>query len=85
MGLRQFSDEMRRIFVYNQTICNERRWIMKHELTLQEKLRDLRDERKLKLTELSEQTGIPASTLQRMESDEDIRIGYQDVRDLAKF
>ena len=58
---------------------------MKCELTLQEKLRDLRDEHKLKLTELADKTGIPVSTLQRMESDEDIRIGYQDVRDLAKF
>jgi transcriptional regulator with XRE-family HTH domain len=59
-------------------------WV-KFELTLQEKLRDLRDERKLKLAELSEKTGIPVSTLQRMESDEDIRVGYQDVRDLARF
>ena len=58
---------------------------MKFELTLQEKLCDLRDEHKLKLSELSDKTGIPVSTLQRMESDEDIRIGYQDVRDLAKF
>ncbi len=58
---------------------------MKCELTLQEKLRDLRDEHKLKLSDLSDRTGIPVSTLQRMESDEDIRIGYQDVRDLAKF
>jgi transcriptional regulator with XRE-family HTH domain len=58
---------------------------MKYELTLQEKLRDLRDENKLKLTELSEKTGIPVSTLQRMESDEDVRIGYQDAWGLAKF
>ena len=58
---------------------------MKCELTLQEKLRDLRDEHKLKLSDLSDKIGIPVSTLQRMESDEDIRIGYQDVRDLAKF
>jgi len=54
-------------------------------LTQQEKLRDLRDERKLTIAELSEQTVIPASTLQRFESDEDYRVGYQDVRDLAKF
>jgi transcriptional regulator with XRE-family HTH domain len=58
---------------------------MKNELTLQEKLRDLRDEQKLKLADLADKTGIPVSTLQRMESDEDVRIGYQDVRDLAKF
>ena len=58
---------------------------MKCELTLQEKLRDLRDEHKLKLSELSEATGIPVSTLQRIESDKDIRVGYQDVKTLAKF
>ena len=38
-------------------------------LTQEEKLRDLRDERKLTIAELSEQTAIPASTLQRFESD----------------
>ena len=58
---------------------------MKCELTLQEKLRDLRDERKLKLADLAEATGIPVSTLQRIESDEDIRVGYQGVKTLAKF
>jgi hypothetical protein len=41
---------------------------MKTKLTLQEKLRDLRDERKLTLTALSEQTGIPTATLQRLEA-----------------
>jgi transcriptional regulator with XRE-family HTH domain len=45
----------------------------------------VQDEHKLKLTELSDKTGIPVSTLQRMESDDEVRIGYQDVRDLAKF
>ncbi len=58
---------------------------MKIRLTLQEKLRDLRDERKLTLTGAAEATGIPVSTLQRFEADEDIRIGYQDVETLAKF
>jgi transcriptional regulator with XRE-family HTH domain len=58
---------------------------MKIKLTLQEKLRDLRDERKLTLTDVAEATGIPVSTLQRFEADEDIRIGYQDVETLARF
>jgi transcriptional regulator with XRE-family HTH domain len=54
-------------------------------LTLQEKLRDLRDERKLTIAELSEKTMIPTSTLQRLESEEDYRTGYQDIRELATF
>ena len=58
---------------------------MKTKLTLQEKLRDLRDEKKLTLSDLSEATGIPLSTLQRAEGQDDIRIGYQDVASLAKF
>ena len=58
---------------------------MKCELTLQEKLRDLRDEHKLKLADLADATGIPVSTLQRIENDEDIRVGYQDVVTLAKY
>lgn len=58
---------------------------MKTKLTLQEKLRDLRDEKKMTLSDLAGATGIPLSTLQRMESKEDMRVGYQDVVDLAKF
>ena len=58
---------------------------MKIRLTLQEKLRDLRDERKLKLQEVSDETSIPLATLQRIETDEDMRVGYQDVAILAKF
>ena len=58
---------------------------MKTKLTLQEKLRDLRDERKLKLQDVADKTGIPLTTIQRIESDEDIRVGYQDVAALAKF
>lgn len=54
-------------------------------LSLHEKLRDLRDERKLKLAQVSQETGIPLSTLQRMESDDETRVGYQDVATLAKF
>jgi len=58
---------------------------MKVKLTLQEKLRDLRAERKLKLQEVADATGIPLTTIQRIESSEDIRVGYQDVATLAKF
>jgi len=54
-------------------------------LTLQEKLRDLRDEHKLTIAELSDKTMIPTSTLQRLESEEDYRTGYQDIRELAIF
>ena len=58
---------------------------MKTKLTLQEKLRDLRDEKKITLSDLAGATGIPLSTLQRMEGKDDIRTGYQDVATLAKF
>jgi transcriptional regulator with XRE-family HTH domain len=58
---------------------------MKTKLTLQEKLRDLRDEQGLTLSMLAGKTGIPLSTLQRMEGREDMRVGYQDVAALAKF
>lgn len=58
---------------------------MKTKLTLQEKLRDLREERKLKLTEVSEATGIPTSTLQRFESEDNARVGYQDIEVLTRF
>lgn len=58
---------------------------MKTRLTLQEKLRDLRDERKLTLQEVADMTGIPLATLGRIESSDDIRAGYQDIALLAKF
>lgn len=58
---------------------------MKPKLTLQEKLRDLREERKLKLQEVSDATGIPLSTLGRIEADDDVRAGYQDIAVLARF
>jgi len=58
---------------------------MHTELTLQEKLRDLRDEKKMTLFELAEATGIPLSTLQRTEGQDDVRVGYQDIAMLAKF
>jgi transcriptional regulator with XRE-family HTH domain len=58
---------------------------MKVRLTLQEKLRDLRDERKLKLQEVSDATGIPLTTIQRVETETDIRVGYQELAKLAVF
>ena len=58
---------------------------MKIKLTLQEKLRDLRDERKLTLSDLAGATGIPLSTLQRTEGQDNVRVGYQDIAALAKF
>jgi transcriptional regulator with XRE-family HTH domain len=58
---------------------------MKVTLTLQEKLRDLRDERKLTLSDLAGATGIPLSTLQRTEGQDDVRVGYQDIAALARL
>ena len=58
---------------------------MRTKLTLQEKLRDLREERKLKLADVSEATGIPTSTLQRFESEDTVRVGYQDIEVLTRF
>jgi len=58
---------------------------MKTKLTLGEKLKDLRNKRTLRLADVSEATGISVSTLQRMEADEDIRVGYQDIETLARF
>ena len=58
---------------------------MKVRLTLQEKLRDLRDERKLKLQDVAEATGIPLATLGRIESNEDNQTSYQSVAALAMF
>ena len=58
---------------------------MKTHLTLQEKLRDLRDERKLKLQEVADATSISLATMQRIETDENMRVGYQDIAILSKF
>lgn len=58
---------------------------MKPRITLGEKLKDLRTDRKLILSDVEEATGISTSTLQRMEADADIRVGYQDIVVLAKF
>lgn len=58
---------------------------MNTKLTLGEKLKDLRIAKKLKLDDISEATGISTSTLQRLENDEDIRVGYQDIETLARY
>ena len=58
---------------------------MKINLTLQEKLRDLWDERKLKLQEVDDQTGIPLATISRIESNDYNQTSYQTVAALAKF
>lgn len=55
------------------------------KLTLQEKLRDLRDERKLKLSDVEQETGISVPTLSRFETDEYTSIAYQDLLKLATF
>lgn len=55
------------------------------KLTLQEKLRDLRDERKLKLTDVEQATGISVPTLSRFETDPYTSIAYQDLLKLAEF
>jgi transcriptional regulator with XRE-family HTH domain len=58
---------------------------LNEKLYFQEKLRDLRDEKKMTLSDLAGATGIPLSTLQRTEGQDDVRVGYQDVAALAKF
>lgn len=51
--------------IIDNGVNRQRTWnhLMKARLTLQEKLRDLRDEKKLTLTGLSEAIGIPTATL----------------------
>jgi transcriptional regulator with XRE-family HTH domain len=58
---------------------------VKIKLTLQEKLKDLRVEKDMTLSDLAGATGIPLSTLQRTEGQDDVRVGYQDIAALAKF
>ena len=45
----------------------------------------MRVERKLTLADVTEATNISAPTLQRLEADDDIRVGYQDIEMLARF
>jgi len=58
---------------------------VKVQLTLSEKIRDLRDERKLKLQDVADGADIPLATLGRIESNDDMVVGYQNVAKLAKF
>ena len=58
---------------------------MNERLTLGEKLKDLRSEKDLILADVSDATGISVSTLQRMEADADVRVGYQDIEVLKRF
>jgi transcriptional regulator with XRE-family HTH domain len=58
---------------------------MNTKLTLQEKLRDLRAERKLTLAELAKSTGISKTVLHRLETHTKERINYQDVVTLIHF
>ena len=58
---------------------------MNERLTLGEKLKDLRSEKGLTLAEVSGVMGISVSTLQRMEADADVRVGYQDIEVLTRF
>jgi transcriptional regulator with XRE-family HTH domain len=55
------------------------------KLEIQEKLRDLREEKKLILEKLSEATKISVPTLQRMENNDDYHASYQDIKTLADF
>ncbi len=58
---------------------------MNVSLTLQEKLKDLRVERGLKLEQLSEQTGISTSSLSSYETDEYKDISVYNLVTLARF
>ena len=58
---------------------------MNARLTLGEKLKDLRVTKALKLADVEAATGISTSTLQRLEADDDIRVGYQDIEVLVRF
>ena len=58
---------------------------MKVNLTLSEKILDMCDERKLKLQDVADATGIPLATLGRIESNDDSIVSYQNVAKLAQF
>ena len=58
---------------------------MKTQLSIQERLKDLRVEKGLTLEQLSQQTKIPASTLGSYESDNYKEIPHRNIFDLAKF
>ena len=58
---------------------------MKTQLSIQERLKDLRVEKGLTLEQLSQQIKIPASTLGSYESDDYKEIPHRNIIDLAKF
>ena len=58
---------------------------MQTELTLQEKLKDLRMERTLTLEQLAEQTKLSRSALRNYESDEERDLSPFALKTLAKF
>ena len=66
------------------TKCEEEE-AMHIRLTLQEKLRDIREEKGLKLEELSKEIGISKSALGRYENDEGTEIGYKHICMLAEY
>ena len=58
---------------------------MKQGITIQERLKDLRTERHLKLEELAAVTGISKSALRSYENDELKEISHKNLVELAKF
>lgn len=58
---------------------------MKQGITVQERLKDLRTERHLKLEELAAVTGISKSALGSYENDELKEISHKNLVELAKF
>lgn len=58
---------------------------MKNTLTIQERLKDLRTEKHLTMEELEKATGIPRSTIGKMENDNTISMEYPAYITLAKF
>lgn len=58
---------------------------MKTGITIQERLRDLREERRLKLDELAAATGISKSALGSYENDDYKEINHGSILTLAKF
>ncbi len=58
---------------------------MKIKLTLSEKLRDLREERKMIQSEVETAADIGASNMSRYEKDDEVQIPYQTLMKLANF
>jgi len=64
---------------------------LKRNLVLKERIQGLLKDRGLTLIDVENDTGIPKSTLQRLEVDSpdmnapETRVGYQDIVALAKF